>query len=70
MAAKPFLIKNHHIIYCLNNGRLEHSQVPLGLQLHEEELGWRVESGKHVVDLKKLLVGRVGYSRFPTQTCE
>ena len=33
-------------------------------RLHEEELGCMVESGKYVLDLKKLLSGRVGYSRF------
>ena len=33
-------------------------------QLHEEELGCMVESGQTVLDLKKLLADRLGYSRF------
>ena len=33
-------------------------------RLHEEELGCMVESGTSIGDLKKLLAGRIGYSRF------
>ena len=33
-------------------------------QLHEEELGCMVESGKCVRDLKTLIATKIGYSRF------
>ncbi|CAK9115055.1 unnamed protein product [Durusdinium trenchii] len=33
-------------------------------QLHEEELGYMVESGKYVRDLKTLIATKIGYSRF------
>ena len=33
-------------------------------QLHEEELGYMVGSGKYVRDLKRLIATKIGYSRF------